>query len=787
MNTPPRRSSMGRLLRQHDFVYERAPLAWHDGLPIANGNLGAMIWGDGRPLRFTLDSYRVWETRTEWPGDDPRFTYANLRRLKEAGRIEELHEIALRRRQMRFTENPPPHPTRLSLGRLEIRWPETPRQFGARLDLRRATAGITLQFPKGRATVSSFVGSTQEVLVVTVRGGSGVPVPRVSLLPAPTDEDSRRHFRSWKYPDPEVREQPGRHILFRRYASGKEYSMVAEEVRADHRLTVFVTLVSGEDGSETTAQACQRLAAMRQAGVATLRREHEADWERFWDRSAIRLPDRRMEQLFYAEMYKHYCSSRPGPDHLPITLQGLWTTDGAMPPWRGSYTTDMNVQESYWPIYASNHLESGSPLYGMYFRNLPSFRKLGKYFYGKEIAIVPSEHGPGGEPFPGYFTDEHSPGNGAWIAHSFWQHWLYSRDTVFLRQRAYPFLKEMAQAYLHIAERRADGKTHIPFTDSPEFYCGRPESLGDDSNYDLALLRFLLEALLEAQPHLEQPDPEWDRWRELLNHLVDYPTCPTALYRYSCLALGPNEPAPDPKDHQCLAIRVGEPLPHTHRHHSHLIGIYPLGVIDSERSEYERNLVERSLEDLVFHGTGEWMGWSFPWASLIAGRAGKAQMAYRFLQTYLDGFVLPNSLHTNSDPDERGICARKGIDITLEAGFAAAAAILEMLLQSHKGLIRIFPTCPRSWGDAQFVNLRAEGAFLVSAKMADHRVRFVEISSEVGGLCRIRNPFGGQSRLADITTGASRALKGSLLEFSTRPGGRYLLTQEGAERSVQPQ
>lgn len=772
-------SSIAAILRQQDLLYERAPMRWIDGLPLANGGIGTVLWGNGAPLVFTLDSYDVWETRTLWPGDDPRFTYANLRRLKEEGRTAELYEVALRRRNTRFTESPPPHPTRLPLGRMEVRWPGTPKDFRARLDLHRARVIGQLGFDKGRAAFTSFICSVRNVLVLEIGCDRDLPLPEIFLCPAPEDDFSRKLLRSWKYPEPELLQEPGRKILFHSYGEHKEYSLVAETVCSRRKRTVFLTIVAGVDGDDTRSQALRLLAEARKAGVPALRAEHEAEWASFWGKSAIQLPDPRMENLYYMEQYKHHSCSRPG--HLPVSIQGLWTTDGAWPPWRGNYTNDMNTEMSYWMVYASNHLESAAPLYEMHWRNLPYHRKLGTYWYGKEMAIVTSEHGPGGEPFPGLVTDEHCPSSGAWIAHHFWLHWKYSQDETFLRERAYPFMKEMVHGYLHILEKRADGRYHIPFTDSPEFFGGRPEMLSDDTNYDLALLRFLLQSLVEAQSHLLSPEPDASHWQEILDHLVAYPLAPTGwmtLCEQQRSACPPGADSPDPKEHLCLALFAGMALPMSHRHHSHLIGIHPLGVIDPERSAEESRLVENSLSDLVFKGTGEWNGWSFPWASLISGRAGKARMAHHFLQLYLDGFLTANTFHTNSSnpQDPNGIVASQGELMTLEAGFGAAAAILEMLLQSHHEVIRVFPTCYSGWRNAAFFRLRAEGAFLISARRTDRRVRFVEIVSEAGQLCQVRNPFGAEGLLQDLLEGTSQCLKGEVFKFPTTRGGLYLLT-----------
>jgi alpha-L-fucosidase 2 len=118
--------------------------------------------------------------------------------------------------------------------------------------------------------------------------------------------------------------------------------------------------------------------------------------------------------------------------------------------------------------------------------------------------------------------------------------------------------------------------------------------------------------------------------------------------------------------------------------------------------------------------------------------------------------------------------------MTLEAGFAAAAAILEMLLQSHHGMIRVFPTLHPTWREAAFVNLRTEGAFLVSATVKDGEISFVEIISEAGGQCRVRNPFDAECVLRNLASGKSRRLKGDVLAFPTKRGGQYRLVASAA-------
>ena len=176
---------------------------------------------------------------------------------------------------------------------------------------------------------------------------------------------------------------------------------------------------------------------------------------------------RSWKTLFYVEIYKLGCCSRPGK--FPISLQGVWTKDGGLPPWAGDYHLDMNVEESYWPVYASNHLDCAQPLYERFFANLPRYKKLCYDFFGFEGAWARCEQALDGSPIYGWYTANFWPGNGAWLAHHFWLHWLYSHDGDFLRDRAFPFMRAFLQTYCNLLEEGPDGRLHIPLGTSPEW------------------------------------------------------------------------------------------------------------------------------------------------------------------------------------------------------------------------------------------------------------------------------------------------------------------------------
>ncbi|MCD6361826.1 MAG: hypothetical protein J7M38_13300 [Armatimonadetes bacterium] len=560
-----------------------------------------------------------------------------------------------------------------------------------------------------------------------------------------------------------------------RFPAGGEYVVAwRRSVTGPDRERITVAIVSHHDADDPLAEAL-RLATSRNGGAEcqeaseARRRQHPAHaeharwWAEYWRRSWLTVPDARLEGLWWAEMYKLGCSSRPGS--LPITLQGLWTADGVMPPWSGDYHLDMNVQESYWPVYAANRLELGECLYETFSACLPWWEERCREFFGFDGLWSGCAIAPNGARIYGYHGVEYWPGNVAWLAHHYWLHWLYSRDERFLRDQALPIMRGALLTYRNLLEEGEDGRLHLPLGYSPEWGEGSGERYGPDPSGDLAMIRFLCEALIETAAVLKLPDDDVAGWRETLEKLADYPQGGEGLW-----------------------VTAKDSLWESHRHHSHLSAIHPLGVLNIEQGDEARSLIARSINHWIWRGTGAWTGWSFPWASLIAARAGEGNLAWDMLRRYADAFIRPNTLHINGDPRRFGHSRAGYQPMTLEAGFAYAAAVMEMLLQSWGGVIRLFPALPDRWHDAAFEDLRAEGAFIVSARMHDDEVIYARIRSEVGGACRLRNPWSDTIVLVRGPEGDIR-LDGDIIEWATQPGAEYLVIRDGfepAEKDMRP-
>jgi alpha-L-fucosidase 2 len=172
------------------------------------------------------------------------------------------------------------------------------------------------------------------------------------------------------------------------------------------------------------------------------------------------------------------------------------------------------------------------------------------------------------------------------------------------------------------------------------------------------------------------------------------------------------------------------------------MAIYPLGFLNVEGSDRDKQIIRESLLQIDQLGTGYWCGYSFTWMACLAARIGESGRVLSMLDLYLRGFISRNGFHLNGDYKNLGLSRFKYRPFTLEGNFAAAQAVHEMLLQSWGGTIRIFPTVVEDWQDVAFSGLRAEGAFLVSAQRENGCTVRVRIETERDNLLKLKNPFG---------------------------------------------
>ena len=735
---------------KHGLHYETPAAVWDEAMPLGNGLLGALVWGDGKPLKISLDRTDLWDLRPVPQFHTQDYSYKTMRQWVAAGRIEDLH---------RLYDDPygNPGPTKIPAGRLELTIGDEVFE-NASLDLANATATVNFQ---GAARAQVFVHAERTVGVIRIESVGPVSV---KLLAPPfagkvTDEAgpgkiSAGDLASLRYEAPLRRRGDNWAGYLQEGWGGFKFAVaVAWKTTGDKWLGVWSVATSNESENplRTARRNCDE--ALR-AGFDNSHAEHRSWWDSYWAKSSVRVPNPIIERQWYLEMYKFGAAARA--DTPPITLQGPWTADNMkIPPWKGDYHHDLNTELCYWPAYSGNQLDGAIGFVNWLWDTKDTAKTWTKRFFDLPGLNVPMTADLNQEQIGGWHQYTHSATTAAWLAHHFYLQWRYSMDRDFMRDRTYPWLRETSVFLDAVMEKGPDGKRTLPLSSSPEINDNRLEAwFSTITNYDLALIRWTLGTTAELAEELGKTG-DARRWRALLAEMPEF--------------------AIDAKSRKMLVAR-DYPLAASHRHFSHLMAIHPLGLIRWENGERDRAIIKASLADLEEKGTSWWTGYSFSWLANLAARARDGRKAEKALELFSTSFCLRSSFHCNGDQSGKGYSNFRYRPFTLEGNFAAAAGLQEMLLQSYSGTIRVFPAIPPDWKDVSFKTLRAEGAFLVTATRVNGVTERIEVKSEKGGLCRIEDPFG---RAGCDAKGVDRFYSGGgSFVVMTRPGQKITFVRK---------
>jgi alpha-L-fucosidase 2 len=716
----------------------------HAGIPLSNGTLGALLWGEGRTLRITVNRADYWDHRGGLSFSDEA-NYANLRRWLQNGDEAKLREVFEGRRDV--GSSTPPHPTRLPMGRVDLELPVDWSLEGGGLHLGTGEVEVELAGHREQAKLRGVLLREAPVLCLRLAGIEGAAVKVVSRPPDASEvvERSRRYgmpraqlfdlgeFGGW------VQECPG------------EPAMCVGWLRhgTNGGMLLYITSVYGDTPADARRNALEALEAARGEGYTPATLRTFTAWRKWWEQAAaIDVPDPTLELLYYLGMYKLGGLSVPGSP--AATLQGPWVEEHRLPPWSSDYHFNINVQECYWPCFGGNHLEALQPLVRMLKEWEPKLRENARLFAGiPDGLMLPHSTDGRGTAMTGFWTGFVDHGSTAWVGQILWLAYRYSMDEGFLRATVYPFLKGAMRVYEAMLEEDEGGRLSLPVTVSPEYNGAGMDAWGRNASFQLAIVHFLCRALCQASETLGADPLVRERWAEI-----------DARLPLGAIGEGPE-----------LLLWEGQPLARSHRHHSHLAGLYPFDIFDCTGSEAHRRLVHNSMRRLTRMGMGEWTGWCMPWAAILHARLGSGEMAASILELYRRAFMGPGyfSTHDARFPGLTIMDSRPDI-MQVEAAEGAAAAVLEMLLHTAGGVLRVFPAIPRAWREASFRGIRAEGAFLVSAALRGGRIGPVEIRSEAGAPLHLANPWGDGAVAIHRSEGPPLRARGRLIEVETHEG-----------------
>lgn len=688
----------GKDPKAYELQIEAPITRWDEAIPLGNGLTGCLIWGEKNHLRFSFDRGDLWDNRIPGEIKEPGFTWANIQKLVKEKNTAEIS---------RLTDKPYsyPYPTKLPGVRLEL---EMNPKFSVKT--------FSLDISKAICTVEPVSGKLLTVFTSAVKPVTIIRCPEYvnAVLKVPTS------VSKLGYPEPETGKEGDNLWWKQKTVEELEYGAYLAVKKNNGECVVAVSFTSNEDASDYINLAKKQAQEALQTGFENSRAEHEKWWNGFWAVSEINLPDLTHQRYYNLMQYYYGSASRKG--YPPIPLQGLWTADeGGLPPWKGDFHNDMNVQMTYWAYYASGHFDCGESLTDFLFRLAPVHHDFARDFFGVKGLMVPGVMGLKGQALTGWVQYSLSPTMSIWLLQNLHWHWLYTMDKKWLKEKCYPYCKEMAVAMEALLTEDEYGKLKLPLSSSPEIHNNSLQAwLTPNSNNDQALLIWMADAMAEmaAELKIKSDVKHWKEFRSSLEELtVD--------------------------ENKILRLSPDESLRESHRHHAHLMAIYPLGILNMENTQQDREVIISSLDNLRKLGTKAWVGFSFPWASCMEARAGRADEALQYLDIYVNAFTSPNGFNLNGDQSGKGYSALTYRPFTLEANFGAAQAVHEMLLQSWGGKIRIFPAVPSEWKDVNFRDLRSEGGFIISAERKEGKTISVRIKASVDGELILKDPFNG--------------------------------------------
>lgn len=495
----------------------------------------------------------------------------------------------------------------------------------------------------------------------------------------------------------------------------------------------FIATISLEEGLNTAVSRRLPETAMPEdaALIASLEKGTDS-WRTYWEKSGVRLDDEFLERIWYQNLYFFNCAVKEG-----VKTPGLfanWSYNNIGTAWHGDYHMNYNTQQPFWLTFSSNHLEKNLSYVGLVESLMDVSRKWARDYYQLPGAYFPHSAFPVDmtmNPYPlpdwGWEVCE-TP----WVVQGVWWHYLYSKDVDFLRNRAYEPIKaavEFLVAYMKRPEARGanwnDTKYHIFPTIPPELYGLRPGfKYNYDGTMDLTLVKFLFKAFEESVAVLKTGKNEKALLADVKEILANFPEYPTAnSSRFGKVMVS------TPGEHDQVVYNVP----------ANLAAVFPgedYGLhSDKDQLKLARNTYENQQNeggnDLVF-------------SNMQAVRLGILDLEK--FKRQVNYCLLPNGTTSDrvlqvhgryGDQTDYGYMDVMGI---WYENFALPAVINECLMQSYQGTIRLFPNWPMNQ-DARFQDLRAAGAFLVSATLKDGNVTSVRIVSEAGAPLKMELPW----------------------------------------------
>lgn len=720
--------------------------------PIGNGYLGMSFFGGISKEKIVLNEKTLWvggpsENNPTYNGGNKTDRYQYVKKVQELlydNKYNEAVEIIQELTGLGYGSGAYQLLADLYLSFSNIN-EENVTNYSRAIDMDNAVYECAFDYEGARHTRTAFANYPSNTICIKLRSDKPRRIcVKLSLDKTQSENAVRTDENGTLIYEGKLAENNMRYAAqFRLEKTGGELICAKDSVMVEHADEVVIFFTAATDyapvypkyrsGKNPMLTVANTLDAAQEKGYDKLLSEHIADYTELFSRVKLSLnnvsgepeavdvliekyktaKDRTvlstLESLYFQfGRYMLIGSSRAGS--LPANLQGVWN-ESNMPPWCCDYHINVNLQMNYWGAYNTNLVETVPPLVDFLDAMREPGRITAKEYYNIESNEENPENGwiahttttPFGWTAPGWdFYWGWSTSAVAWLMQNIWEHYEFTEDKDYLREKIYPIMKESVKFYRQwlIYDDKQERLVSTP-TYSPEH---GPVTVGN--TYEQSLIEQLYRDFIKASEALDADAELREQIKRDVELLKPYHIGKTGLLKEWF-----EEDEPD-FDHTKTQPN--------HRHISHLLGLYPGKGITEKTPE----LMKAAINTMNDRGD-ESTGWARAYKLNLWARTGDADRAYSILHGLLASCTFPNMFDFHPP-------------FQLDGNFGGSAGIAEMLLQSHNGYICPLASLPTAWADGAFSGLCARGGFTVSAEWEGSEAKSISVLSVNGNDCTVK-------------------------------------------------
>ena len=724
--------------------YDKPATIWNEALPLGNGRLGAMVFGDPAVERLQLNEETIWAGSPNSNAHTKSIeALPKVRQLVFEGKFDEAQALATRD-IMSQTNDGMPYQT---FGSAYISFPGHQKytNYYRDLDIENATAKVKYTVNGVEFTREILTSFSDQVIVVKLSASQPGQITANVFMNSPIDKT--------------VPSTEGNQIILS--GVGTNFENVKGKVKFQGRIeaknkggevsasngiliinkadevTLYISIATNfKNYQDITEDEVAKSKSFLEKAISkdfeTIKKAHVAYYQKLFNRVALdlgsndaikkptneRIRDFKKEfdpQLasLYFQFGRYLLISSSQPGGQPANLQGIWN-DMVTPPWDSKYTTNINAEMNYWPAEVTNLTEMHEPFIQMAKDLSVTGAETARTMYNANGWVLHHNTDIWRVTAP---VDSAASGmwmtGGAWVSQDLWERYLYTGDINYLKE-IYPVIKGAADFFLDfmITDPNTGYLVVVPSSSPENTHAGGTgkSTIASGTTMDNQLVFDLFSNVIKASK-LVTPDENYTK--KLSDALAKMP--PMKIGKHNQLQEWQDD-WDNPKDN--------------HRHVSHLYGLFPSNQISPIKTP---ELFEGAKQSLIYR-TDESTGWSMGWKVNLWARLLDGNHAYKLIQDQLHlvtadqrkgGGTYPNMLDAHQP-------------FQIDGNFGCTAGIAEMLMQSQEDAIHLLPALPTVWKDGSIKGLVTRGGFVIDMTWKNNKVSTLKVYSKLGGNCRLK-------------------------------------------------